>query len=130
MPPSTSRRNPPVPEQSDRELRIICDVVVDAYNESERALGWYYYLQNEMRLPVKARCTSSRTTSPLKVGQEVDVVGQDGEDNCMSEVLVMVKLGRSTLAVPLAQLECLADDADTRQAVADWGYWVGRGYEF
>jgi hypothetical protein len=120
----------PVPEQPDRELRIICDVVVDAYNESERALGWYYYLQNEMRLPFKARCTSSRTTSPLKVGQEVEVVGQDGEDNCMSEVLVMVKFGKTTLSVPLAQLESLSDDADTRQAVSDWHYWVGRGYRY
>jgi hypothetical protein len=123
-------RPKPVPEQPDRELRIICDVVVDAYNESERALGWYYYLQNEMRFPFKARCVSSRTTSPLKVGQEVDVVVQDAEDNCMSEILVMVIIGRSRLAVPLAQLECLAEDSDTRQAVADWHYWVGRGYEF
>jgi hypothetical protein len=48
----------------------------------------------------------------------------------MSEVLVMVKFGKTTLSVPLAQLESLSDDADTRQAVSDWHYWVGRGYRY
>ncbi len=38
---------------------------------------------------------------------------------------------RRTLAVLLAQLEVAGDvDVETRQAVEDWHYWVGRGYEF
>jgi hypothetical protein len=30
------------PEQPDREHRIDFEIVVDAYDEAERAMGWYY----------------------------------------------------------------------------------------
>ncbi len=36
-----------VPEQPDREDRIAFEIVVDAYDETERAMGWYYYLQDD-----------------------------------------------------------------------------------
>jgi Calcium binding len=38
-------------------------------------------------------------------------------------------LGRS-LAVPLSQLEPLTPDTEIKEAVADWHYWLGRGYQF
>jgi hypothetical protein len=34
------------------------------------------------------------------------------------------------LAVPLIQLEVTEADEETRQAIADWHYWVNQGYEF
>jgi hypothetical protein len=33
------------------ENRIEMEIVVDAYNESERAMGWYYYLQDNLAMP-------------------------------------------------------------------------------
>jgi hypothetical protein len=36
---------------------------------------------------------------------------------------------RRTLAVPLAQLEGIAVDEQTRQVIQDWHYWVAQGYE-
>ncbi len=48
----------------------------------------------------------------------------------MAEVFVVVKLGRLKATVPPAQLECLSDEEDTRRAVEDWHYWVGRGYRY
>ena len=36
-----------------RERRIEMEIVVDAYNESERALGWYYYLEERLKFPFK-----------------------------------------------------------------------------
>ena len=120
-------------EQPAREHRILFEIVVDAYDESERALGWYYYLEEKMDFPFKANCISARATSPLEVGTHVEVLGMAPEDDCMSEVLVFVRYGRtkkSKLAVPLAQLECLSTNVMTRQAVEDWHYWVARGYEY
>ena len=117
-------------EQPDREERILFEIVVDAYGESERAMSWYYYLQDTLQMPFDAICKSARSTSPLKVGSKVQVISMAAEDDCMSEVLVLVKNGRSKLAVPLAQVECAAPNTETCQAVADWHYWVGRGYEY
>ena len=30
-----------IPEQPDRENRIAFEIVVDAYDQAERAMGWY-----------------------------------------------------------------------------------------
>ncbi len=58
------------------------------------------------------------------------MVSLASEDDCMAEVFVVVKLGRLKATVPPAQLECLSDEEDTRRAVEDWHYWVGRGYRY
>ena len=81
-------------------------------------------------MPFKATCRSARSTSPLEVGVEVEVVGLASEDDCMSEVFVLVKYAKSELTVPLEQLACHALEEQTGQAVADWHYWVARGYDY
>ena len=43
-----------VKENKTRERRIEMEVVVDAYNESERAMGWYYYLRREAKVPLQS----------------------------------------------------------------------------
>ena len=118
------------PEQPDRENRIAFEIVVDAYDQAERAMGWYCYLQDQLQVPFKATCRSARSTSPLVVGVEVEVVGLASEDDCMSEIFVLVRYAKSRLAVPLEQLACRALDKQTCQAVADWHYWVARGHEY
>ncbi len=117
-------------EQPEIEERILFEIVVDAYDETERAMGWYCYLQDTLKVPFKAKCKQPRSTSPLETGSQVQVVGMAPEDDCMSEVFVLIKFGKSELAVPLSQLECLSADEETCQAVADWQYWVERGYEY
>jgi hypothetical protein len=45
----------------EREHRIDHEVVVDAYDSEERAIGWYYYLQEKITFPFKARYTFKRS---------------------------------------------------------------------
>jgi hypothetical protein len=130
MPSQKSLLKKRVSLHPEREDRILFDIVVDAYNDSERAMGWYYYLENEISFPFKARCISKRATSPLIVDQPVEVVGLADEDECMEEVMVTITLADDELAVPLAQLDCVKGKKGTRQAVEDWHYWVGRGYHY
>lgn len=70
------------------------------------------------------------SVSPLKVGQTVQVIGMTEEDECMSEIFVLIAREESELAVPLDQLECQSPDEATCQAVADWHYWLPRGYGY
>jgi hypothetical protein len=121
---------PCVKENRARERRIEMEVVVDAYNTSERAMGWYYYLEERLKVPFKARCKFKREISPLRVGEEVEVLGMAREDDCGSEMFVRVRWREGKLAVPLSQLEPLTAKPKTAEAIADWDYWVGRGYEF
>ncbi|MGH7629091.1 MAG: calcium-binding protein [Gemmatimonadales bacterium] len=113
-----------------RERRIANEIIVDAYTESERAMGWYHYLDNQLHFPFPARCISVRSISPLEREERVRVVGMAPEEECMQEVFVRIRWGKRSLAVPLIQLEPRGADRETRQAVEDWHYWVGQGFIF
>jgi hypothetical protein len=112
------------------ENRIMLEIVVDAHDSEERAMGWYYYLQDTMQFPFTATCISKRRISPLKEGATVEVVDIAPADECEQEMFVEIAWEGDTLAVPLIQLEAPDADAETQQAIADWHYWVNQGYEF
>jgi hypothetical protein len=125
-------KKPKKPKRDEiREERILMEIVVDAYDESERAMGWYSYLEDKLHVPFLTRCVQERAISPLRVGDEVEVVGMAPEDKCQREMFVETPWEhKRTLAVPLSQLEVIDGDDETRQAVEDWHYWVGMGYGF
>jgi hypothetical protein len=50
-----------------REHRIDMEVVVDAYNEQERAMGWYYYLQDKLAFPFQGKCIVEKRSSLCNV---------------------------------------------------------------
>jgi hypothetical protein len=58
------------------EQRIVMEAVVDAYGPSERAMGWYYYLDGKMKFPFKARCRLARPISVLRTKEGVEVAEQ------------------------------------------------------
>ena len=113
-----------------REQRILMEVVVDAYGPDERAMGWYYYLEGKLVFPFTARCAAKRAISPLRVKDEVEVIGMAPEEECGREMFVTIRWEKDGLAVPLAQLKVGDADQQTREAVEDWHYWVKQGYEF
>ena len=104
-----------------REERLTMDIVVDAYNEDERAMGWYSYLEDRLHFPFLTRCVRERATSPLRPGDEVEVVGMAPEGECEREMFVETHWdNKRTLAIPLSQLDVIEGDDETRQAVEDW----------
>src|SRR3954454_23365803 len=84
------------------EERIPMEIVIDAYDESERAMGWYCYLEDKLHTPFTARCVRERAISPLRIGDEVEVVGMAPEDECGREMFVETPWEhKRTLAVPV-----------------------------
>lgn len=115
----------------EREQRIAMEIVVDAYDSQERAMGWYYYLQDQLRFPFTAICIDKRSISPLRVKDEVEAIGLLGEEECEHEMFVTIRWEKEDLAVPLSQLKPInATDKQTKQAIEDWHYWVKMDYEF
>ena len=113
----------------EREQRITMEIVVDAYTPEEQAMGWYS-LEDRLHFPFVASCIAERSISPLRVGDEVEVVGMGPEEECQHEMFILIRWERRrALAVPLAQLEGVAVDEQTRQAIEDWQYWVAQGYD-
>jgi Calcium binding len=124
------KRGPEVKTDKARENRITMEIMVDAYGASERAMSWYYYLEQQLQFPFLARCIAYRTTSALEIKDEVTVTGMAPESECEHEIFVMIAWGKRGLGVPLSQLEGIKVDKDTRQAIGDWHYWVKKGYEY
>lgn len=106
------------------------EVVVDAYDSSERAMGWFGYLENRLKFPFTARCTERRAISPLLVGDEVEVVGMAPADECEAEMFVMIRWEYDGLGVPLSQLSPVHASKATAIGVGDWRYWIDQGYRF
>ena len=118
-------------ENIEREARIAMEVIVDAYGPEEQATGWYYYLADGLDFSFTARCHAKRAISPLRVNDEVAVLDIASDAVCEREIFVTIRWERGALAVPLSQLTPVEDATfATRQGVADWHYWVERGYSF
>jgi hypothetical protein len=116
-------------KDDEREERISMEIIVDAYGPEEQALGWYYYLDENLHFPFSARCVARRTISPLEPGDKVEVVGMPPEEDCEHEMFVLIRRKSHPLAVPLMQLEGIEVDEETQQAIEDWHYWVNQGHK-
>jgi hypothetical protein len=113
-----------------RENRIHEQIIVDAYGPEEQAMGWYYYLEENMQFPFQAQCIATSPTSPLRKGESVEARRLAPEDACSSDMLVMIRWQGRNMAVPLSQLKAADVDQSTRQAIQDWHYWIEQGYCF
>jgi len=111
-----------------RENRIHNEVIVDAYGPEECVMGWFYYLENQLRFPFEASCTVSKVVSPLRKGETVEVLRMAPEESCLADMLVLIRWQDRKLAVPLSQLAAIDVDQSTANAIADWHYWVAQGY--
>jgi len=117
-----------VERDEEREFRISDQAIVDAYGPEEQALGWYYYLEGKIRFPFDARCIKERSISPLRIGEEVKVIGMADEYDCMVEMFVEIEWKDRNFGVPLMQLDGIEVNDETKEAIDDWHYWVNRGY--
>jgi hypothetical protein len=113
-----------------REDRIHEEAIVDAYGPEEKAMSWYYYLESKIHFPFLAKCIVANLVSPLKKGETVEVRRLAPDDACSTDILVLIRWQGRNMAVPLSQLAPVDPDESTAEAIADWHYWVARGYLF
>lgn len=118
-------------QQDDiREERIMMEAIVDCYDEYEQAMGWYYYLEDRINFPFKAKWINRHNSE----GRNVTVLSMSPEDNCSHDMLVEVLYREGDMEdvfdARLSEIEPLNIDAATEEAIDDWHYWVKRGYQF
>jgi hypothetical protein len=111
----------------EREHRILNEAIVDAHGPEEQAIGWFYYLEDKIQIPFDARCIIELSISPLHMGEVVKVIGMADEYDCMVEMIVEIEWENRNFGVPLSQLEDIEMNDETKEAIEDWHYWVGKG---
>jgi hypothetical protein len=110
----------------EREERIKMEIIVDAYTQDEQAMGWHIYLEETMDFPFEARCIEEQEVSPLEEGETVRVVDKPSSEPSLRQQFVTIEWMDREFGVPLSQLEPAQASSDTKQAIADWHYWLER----
>jgi Calcium binding len=116
-----------------REERIKNEILADAEDKEDRAMGWYYYLDDCLNFPFNAKWAKKgrKGTAPEK---DVEVLAMATEEECLRDMLVeVVEIGGKDEDVDIARLndlKVLDADEDTQEALDDWYYWVAKGYKF
>lgn len=123
-----------VERDETREHRIETEIIVDAEDKEDRAMGWYYYLDDMLEFPFMGKWKKkSRKTSTIEE-KPVEVLGMAPEDDCLRDMYVDVAyIGAKEDDIHTAKLsdiEPIDVDEETQEAIADWLYWLGRGYKF
>ncbi|WP_066376844.1 calcium-binding protein [Anabaena sp. CA = ATCC 33047] len=123
-----------VERDETRENRIATEILVDAEDKEDRAMGWYYYLDDTLDFPFMAKWKKkSRKTSTIEE-KPVEVLGMAPEDDCLKDMYVEVAYigGKDddVYSAKLSDIEAIDVDAETQEAIADWMYWLARGYKF
>lgn len=116
-----------------REKRIDYEIVVDAYDAEEKAIGWYYYLADKISFPFLAKWKKTNKKTGAIAEKEVEVIDMASADDCERSMYVEVAYideKDDTFTAKLSDIEAIAPDADTAEAISDWKYWVDMGYEF
>ena len=90
-------------------------------------MSWYYYPEDKIRFPIRARCVVAKAVSPLRKGETVEVIRLAAEDACEHDMLVQIRWQGRRMAVPLSQLEAIGADESTQEAIGDCHYWVAQG---
>jgi hypothetical protein len=90
------------------------EIIVDAYNEEEQAMGWYYYLDNKLNFPFKAKWLTGGSTSK---SEDVEVLQMSPEEACQTEMFVEVLYKEDTaedvFSVALSDIEPIEADDET-----------------
>ncbi len=111
----------------EREERIMMEIVVDAYGPEEQAMGWYYYLEENIEFPFKATA-QLRNTDGATVPKEVNVVGlaSDEEGITGKDFLLDIEAGEYINTIAFSKLSRIKASPQTKEVFAVWNYWIGR----
>jgi Calcium binding len=117
-----------------REHRIKTEIILDADDKEERAMGWYFYLDETLNIPFMAKWTKKSRKSSAVEEKQVEVLGMAPDDECLKDMYVEVVYpdgkDEDVFSAKLSEIVAIDADSETQEAIADWYYWLARGYKF
>ncbi|MDY6937071.1 MAG: calcium-binding protein [Cyanobacteriota bacterium] len=118
---------PNVPLDEERENRITDEIVVDCYDESEIAMGWYCYLQDRLEFPFEAEWFAAGKPR----SQLVRAIGMADEEECQTHMCVEIEYCEGeiedAISAPLEEIYPSGKSAQREEAIEDWRYWLEQG---
>ena len=111
-------------KDKEREHRIIYEVIVDAYDDVEQAMSWYYHMAENLELPIKAKANL-----PLRGGKTEQKIVKIIEIDPKSEEGRAIRLGitegtsQRVQYISPEMLESVDTSDENLEILNDWLYW-------
>lgn len=125
---------PSVEPDKIREQRIKTEILADAEEKEDRAMAWYDYLDDTLNFPFMGKWTKKGRKSSSPQEKQVEVLGMAPDDECEKDMFVEVVYpdgkDEDVFTARLSEIEVIDTDDETKEALADWQYWLARGYKF
>lgn len=107
-------------------------ITVDCYDDYEKKMGWYYYLQDELDfpfiayMPVKMKNQRSNTL----ISSEIEIIGLLGEDFIYryNDIMVEAELGEYIMNFPLSEIKNIKSSPENIAIISLWKYWFEKQY--
>lgn len=113
----------------EREQRITMEILVDAHTPEVQAMGWYSSLEDRLHFSSWPGASPNVASRPCASATRSRSPGWPPKRSASTRCSSSSAGNTDPLAVPLAKLEGVAVDDQTRQVIEDWHYWVAQGYE-
>ena len=116
---------------TEKEIQNIIDyeVVVDAYDDSEVYMGWYYFMSERLKFPFKAVATiKKRNGSTEESTVEVVEDATDGDRFKCQAYYVNVDYEGVMMKVEVGDLKPINASEETLKAITVWQYGKENGY--
>jgi len=102
-------------------------IIVDCYDEYEMAMGWFYYLSDNMSFPFKAKIIAENSVGSLRKEDTVNVVELMNTDAEMSSIdtfraTVGIEYEEHIYDIPLEMLEGIDCDKETAEVIEVWRF--------
>ncbi len=110
----------------ERKHRIHYEIIVDAYNEYEQAMGWYIHMNDNLEFPMQAK-VKLRLRGGKTEEKTVKIVEIDPKSEGSLTLRLGITEGKSD-RVQYISLEDIVSIQTTEENLAflnDWLYWHG-----
>jgi hypothetical protein len=113
-------------KDGERDHRIHDEIIVDAYGEEEQAMSWYYYMEENLEFPMKAK-VKLRLRGGKTEEKAVKIVEIDPESETSLTLRLGMTEGKSDRVqyISPADIVRIQTTEENLEVLNDWLYWSG-----
>jgi hypothetical protein len=110
----------------ERDHRIHDEIIVDAYGDEEQAMSWYYYMEEKLVFPMKAK-VKLRLRGGKTEEKAVKIVEIDPESETSLTLRFGMTEGKSDRVqyISPADIVRIQTTEENLEVLNDWLYWSG-----
>lgn len=108
--------------KEERQYRIDYEIIVDAYDDHEVNMGWYYYYNDDLQFPITATAKLKRRNGKQEEVeiQLVDVASEPEEELKFGMVMTMQGF---VFPISLLQISSVDTTDENLEMLNDWLFW-------